>query len=447
MSRLSFIPLSLLIACSAFHDLDGFSSAGGEEPGRDAGADGTAPHRNDEQRETASFSLSVSVGSVYVDPGEQNVVVPIRLSRASGFTSPVVVTLNGLPSAVRASGLTLTGADESASVLLGADSVAAAGGAKITIVGTAGDESATASFSLFVTGRLLDLDADRSLTLPAIVPPTLDLYVWGAGGGGAPGGRLCGDYPGATDGGDGGAGGGAVGRIAVAPEDTLEVRVGAGGAEGRSRLSGAGGGYSGVRRGAGWLLIAGGGGGGGYGNSDGLNRFMSGTNGGAGGGAVGAAASGSTPAARGGSATAGGESSWCTGDCPGAGTSLLGGEGQGTTSKTPAGGAPGGGGAGRGAGGGGGFFGGGGGGVRSSNYVEGGLGGGGGSGFADASVLPIEGEAVLFAGKGRTPPLTESPFYVSGAAVGGAAGRCNGGAYQDGGPSGGGRVVIVLSKP
>lgn len=393
-----------------------FTSSGcgdGFEGIKDEGAsDGSAPISatdadSDADVAPSPFSLSANVSSLYVGQGEQNVALTIAITRAEGFTTPVTISVNGLPSAVHVGALTLAGGDTSGTLLFGADPSAILGGATISVLGVAGEHSAGTSLTLFVAGRM-DFDADGTFVVPQVVPPTLDFYLWGGGGGGA------GIYGSGSGKGHGGAGGAALGHVAVTPAEVLTIQVGGGG-QAQNDRSGAGGGYTALRRGATLLLLAGGGGGGGYGYRPG----------GVGGGETGGNG-GTNDSGRGGTATAGGLGSGTHTGRDGA--AWRGGIGLGgTNADSLPGASPGGGASGSGGGGGGGFFGGGGGG--------GACGGGGGSGFAHDSVLAIDavggGELKnprLLVGDGQTPPLTSSAYYTAGVGIGGTQGSAEGSA-------------------
>ena len=455
---------SAVTACALFTNLDGYSgqsppastSPAGDGEGDGGGpsivtADGSSPvgpvltdAGADATSASGAFSLGVTPGMVFLDPGQQNVPLSVTVSRTGSFAAPVTVSINGLPSAVHANSLTLTASDSTGTVNLGADANAVAGAAGITVLGVAGTDSASIPIALFVTGVVQTLTAAGTVTFASPIPPLVDFYAWGGGGAGGGINPSSGNTT-PFRGGAGGAGGLAAGRVATSAGASFAVKVATGGALANG-AGGSGGGYSVVARGATLLLVGPGGGGGGSGYAE--TNASDGTPGGAGGGATGANGGG-----LGGTSNAGGAAdlcgSSCNGTAPSAGSSLLGGAGG---SEGPgmsmSGGSPGGGPSivrlPSGGGGGGGWFGGGGGGfkiVDPAYIIYHGDGGGGGSGHLDPSVTPIG--AGLFRGSGTNPPTPA--FYRPGVAVGGiGAINDNATAATPGGP---GCVVVVLAKP
>ena len=458
VSRLNVLPLLFVGASVCFAPTgcgDGFQDIERDEDSgvtTSDGGDSNVPGNLDAGEDAATsskFGISTSVSSIYLDRGEQNVALQVSITRAPSFTTPVTISVNGLPSAVHVSALTLADGDTSGTLFFGADPTAILGGATISVLGVAGDHTARTSLALYIAGQM-DFDTDGSFIVPQLETPTLDFYLWGAGGGG--GGTN--DKRGATaavQGGNGGAGGAAVGRVAVTPGEQLTIRVGARGNVVAGPIAGSGGGFTSVMRGETPLLMAGGGGGGGhgFGYDDGSSAATGdGGDGGAGGGTAGK--TGTFTGGQGGSANAGGAAG--NADVKGkAGESFLGGYGAGASATNGTiGGLPGGGGGYFGGGGGGGYFGGGGGGHYSGgSYNRHGTGGGGGSGYAESSVLPLNEGALLIAGASQTPPLTDSPYYVTGVGVGGTQGSCTGSPCVPvlPTPGGNGRVVVVLAKP
>lgn len=240
--------------------------------------------------------------------------------------------------------------------------------------------------------------------------------MWGAGAG----------SDGDTGGGEGGGGGFSMSQINVTALENLTLQVGC---PGENKLVGAagggGGGYSGIFRGvpiqSNALLIASGGGGG----SDSLTHH-----GGAGGGLSGVTGAGTDPAT-GGNQTIGGTPSSSGGGT--AGSDLQGGAGGGGD-KTAGGfgGFPGGGkGGGQtantagGGGGGGGYFGGGGaGGVAGDSRG----GGGGGSGYNGSNLTWSSNlNSSTYAGSGRTPANSTSPYRFGNTGYGATVGVNNSG--------------------
>lgn len=260
------------------------------------------------------------------------------------------------------------------------------------------------------------------------VPPrvtALNVYMWGAGGGGA--------Y---TSGGTGGAGAFVTGSLAVSPEQTLTLVVGGGGTQipytngnftagayggggGSGRYGQGGGGRSAIQFTAGTdAVTAGGGGGGGDQNNSsgapGGSATFSGTaNSGSGSQGGGGASQTAGGAVGGGNKTGSGSSA------PTAGSQYLGGQCDDSAGS-----------------GGGGYYGGGG----SANGGYNACGGGGGSSYT-ANLSLISGSAALGSNStnGVSAPATSSPYYASGVAAGGTSGTSTVSARV----GGNGLIVIV----
>lgn len=281
--------------------------------------------------------------------------------------------------------------------------------------------TSNAPFGLRI-GSFLGSTSSAGKTSPTVVVPSfataVQVFVWGAGGGG-------GYFNGAVAGSTGGAGGGAGYVSAVVPitgGSTLTMVAGAGGRAGNDS-GGGGGGYSAVLNGTDALAIAGSGGGGAV-CDDGACA-----------GLPGQGKSTASCVGLSGTELAGGE-----GEGGGsAGTSLKGGDADSpqTTHATPGGGA-----GGNGGGGGGGYFGGGGGGTTSGVCTREG-GGGGGSVFVPSTATQV----VAQAGVGATAANASDPAL--GTLVNQIGGGGAGGHYSSTSPisGSGGYVIVRLAKP
>ena len=282
---------------------------------------------------------------------------------------------------------------------------------------------------------------------------------WGAGGGGGGAGDAA-----SQDGGGGGGGSFARGSVDVSNAESLTVYVGGGGVRGTVTAGnddvgggGGGGGYSGIARGATFLVQAGGGGGGG-GAADDANEAGGGGGGGANGLRGANASCGAAGPGNGGegarSLSAGGGGDGCapgTAGASGSGTTGGGGGGNSAVGDGAAGGANGGGAGGisatadtaGGGGGGGGAFGGGGGEGATASDPEGAGGGGGGSSLisgVDSYIATTTGQTGTNAGAQGTAAENTDANYASPAGDGGRADETAANSQgQSGEP---GRVVI-----
>ena len=243
--------------------------------------------------------------------------------------------------------------------------------------------------------------ANQTFVVPATTT-SLTVYMWGAGGGGGHTGTQ-----GATA---GGAGAYLEGTLTVAPNNSLTIIVGGGGAHGSVGVAyggggsaagaayGGGGGRSAIQLSGTELVDAGGGGGAGYDCSGGYANFSPTINGGAGyPGLTGASwpfdSGGGGTQSAGGAAGPGNASSYGT---PQPGTYLAGGL---AAAYAGAGGS--------------GYYGGGGGNTNDTN----GAGGGGGSSYTtNAAFTLITGSNSP--NSGYSAPASASPYYVSGVAAG-----------------------------
>ena len=243
--------------------------------------------------------------------------------------------------------------------------------------------------------------ANQTFVVPATTT-SLTVYMWGAGGGGGHTGTQ-----GATA---GGAGAYLEGTLTVAPNNSLTIIVGGGGAHGSVGVAyggggsaagaayGCGGGRSAIQLSGTELVDAGGGGGAGYDCSGGYANFSPTINGGAGyPGLTGASwpfdSGGGGTQTAGGAAGPGNASSYGT---PQPGTYLAGGL---AAAYAGAGGS--------------GYYGGGGGNTNDTN----GAGGGGGSSYTtNAAFTLITGSNSP--NSGYSAPASASPYYVSGVAAG-----------------------------
>ena len=243
--------------------------------------------------------------------------------------------------------------------------------------------------------------ANQTFVVPATTT-SLTVYMWGAGGGGGHTGTQ-----GATA---GGAGAYLEGTLTVAPNNSLTIIVGGGGAHGSVGVAyggggsaagaayGGGGGRSAIQLSGTELVDAGGGGGAGYDCSGGYANFSPTINGGAGyPGLTGASwpfdSGGGGTQTAGGAAGPGNASSYGT---PQPGTYLAGGL---AAAYAGAGGS--------------GYYGGGGGNTNDTN----GAGGGGGSSYTtNAAFTLITGSNSP--NSGYSAPASASPYYVSGVAAG-----------------------------
>ena len=243
--------------------------------------------------------------------------------------------------------------------------------------------------------------ANQTFVVPSTVT-SLTVYMWGAGGGGGHTGTQ-----GATA---GGAGAYLEGTLTVAPNNSLTIIVGGGGAHGSVGVAyggggsaagaayGGGGGRSAIQLSGTELVDAGGGGGAGYDCSGGYANFSPTINGGAGyPGLTGASwpfdSGGGGTQTAGGAAGPGNASSYGT---PQPGTYLAGGL---AAAYAGAGGS--------------GYYGGGGGNTNDTN----GAGGGGGSSYTtNAAFTLITGSNSP--NSGYSAPASASPYYVSGVAAG-----------------------------
>ncbi len=405
----ALLALFVCAACGLFPDLAGLVDGGSID----------APDHG--------FTLDAAPTFVAMDPGDAPVAVNITATRAAGFADAIALAVSGGVGTISTPAPIGQG-NVSSSLTISIDpSTTARGDFTFAITGSSGAFTGQTTFILHI-GSLLAPDDAGVVVVPqgahAIV-----VKAWGAGGG-------CGSY-GATgscaSGASFGGGGGYASAIFDLVGGTSFVVVPAtGGASSNvSFAGGAGGGFSGVRAGADWILIAGGGGGGG-------GAFATG-NGGSGGGNIGHAGSGKC-AGSGGTETSGG-----AGECSDAsvlGTALRGGDGQ-DEKTTPAsiGGLPGGGAGGTGGfgsgagGGGGGWFGGGGGTIYDCEDNS----GGGGSGHVSDA-----GRDATFVTTDAATPIAANDTdtdYASGSAIG-----CN--VFSKKGTGGSpGRVVVRLVKP
>ena len=336
-----------------------------------------------------------------------------------GVADAIDLTLSGAPPGVTGA-TTIVGG--SGMLTISASDAAPTGQtatATLTAVDRATNATRTTPIFVRVGHALLVADTTTTWTVPTGID-TIRVLVWGAGGGGG-GGGAEGD-----DGGSGGSGGFAQADLRVAPGMTFSIAVGAGGAGGGWNGAGGGGGYSAVAllRGP-FKMIAGGGGGGGVPANEGGNG--SGSIGGDGDGTFGGwGGLGATETAGGAPGTGyWGAGSYLRGgsQCDGMGAAPGGGTGCGPHPR---------------AGGGGGYYGGGSG--TDDDYSPGGGsggGGGGGSGFVTDEATNV----IRSIGQGAAPARTDSWYYATPVATGGAPGTPT----APSGDGGHGRVVILLT--
>jgi hypothetical protein len=379
------------------------------------GADGSVETSADTALEAPSsgFSLAASPSFVVMDPGDAPVTIQVEVARAASFNGVVTLTVTGgstdaVPSAP--ADIASTSTTSSFTLTLSAQSTAR-GDFMYVVHGASGALTAQASFTLHI-GSLLTPDDGGviSASAPIIVK------AWGAGGGES----ACNAI--------GGGGGFASAQFDLTSATSLVVveGTGGGGAPSQANINGAGGGgFSGIKVGTTWMLIAGGGGGGG------------GSPGAGGGGGTGQSAQiSSCYGGGGGTQTSGGAIFKCnSGDDPGqAGSALVGGAGA-DFGSGGAGGAPGGGVGGLGqdpncggGGGGSGWFGG-----AGSSFNGNAGGGGGGSGYVSGGF-----NQNLVTATNQFAANATDPDYNGTAGLGGQGSNPNGAS---------GLVVVRLVKP
>src|ERR1700761_7619223 len=101
---------------------------------------------------TPDFSLSVSPATTSLTGGAAGQSVSVMASAANGFAAPVTVTLSGLPAGVTATPATLTlAAGIAKNMTFAADATVAAGTATVTLSGTSGMLSHSATVALTTT--------------------------------------------------------------------------------------------------------------------------------------------------------------------------------------------------------------------------------------------------------------------------------------------------------
>src|SRR5581483_2504910 len=97
---------------------------------------------------TGDFLISVTPGTVNLSQGQTSTIT-VSLSGSGGFSSPVSLTIAGLPSAVTATPSSFTvSAGGSQTVTVAASASAALGSSNITVTGTSGTLSHSAGATL-----------------------------------------------------------------------------------------------------------------------------------------------------------------------------------------------------------------------------------------------------------------------------------------------------------
>jgi hypothetical protein len=127
---------------------------------------------------TSGYSLSVSPTKLRVIRG-QSLNVDVTVTRDSGFTEDIVVSLDGVPTGITVVGATSTAAASDVQLTVEADALSALGLADVTVTGTAGGASVPVATMLMVAdppGSLdQSFDNDGILVIP--IPDASDAYV------------------------------------------------------------------------------------------------------------------------------------------------------------------------------------------------------------------------------------------------------------------------------
>jgi uncharacterized delta-60 repeat protein len=135
------IALALLAACGSDKP----------DPTPDAGVPDAGP-------KPTQFTLSVSNEKVPVLQGS-NALLKVTVTRESGFTGAVNLSLSGLPTGVTAPSPTIASGSEAADIQLDAAGTAPHSlPTTVTVTGTSGDQSATKTFTLTVRGPAGSVD-------------------------------------------------------------------------------------------------------------------------------------------------------------------------------------------------------------------------------------------------------------------------------------------------
>jgi hypothetical protein len=101
---------------------------------------------------TPDFTLSVSPAAAFVTGGAAGQSVSVTASALNGFAAPVMVALSGLPAGVTAKPATLTlSAGVAQNIAFAADATVASGSATVTLTGTSGMLSHSATLALTTT--------------------------------------------------------------------------------------------------------------------------------------------------------------------------------------------------------------------------------------------------------------------------------------------------------
>lgn len=205
--------------------------------------------------EVLGSTFTASTPLVVLDPGDTHTIV-VTIDRGT-FTGNIDITVEGLPTGVTQTPLTiLPGSDAGKLDLVAATTVAIPQDVDVTIRATAGAVGTLTTPLHIRLGSVFHVSMQSESFVVPQNSSALVFQVWGAGGGAGGAGGL------------GGGGGFATAQIDVTAGETLTVMIGAGGGGGAFVPStafsgGGGGGYSAVLRGTDVLIVAGGGGGGG----------------------------------------------------------------------------------------------------------------------------------------------------------------------------------------
>src|SRR5437016_5041889 len=139
---------TLIAACVACTSLEGLSGDGGA-PADGGASDGGGGASSPTPVAAADYAIAVTPPSVSLAVG-QSASVTVTAARIGAFASPIDVTVDGLPSGVTATPLSL--AVSSGTFMLAAAANAPAGHVKLTVKGAAAGELSTAPLDLNVSG-------------------------------------------------------------------------------------------------------------------------------------------------------------------------------------------------------------------------------------------------------------------------------------------------------